>query len=117
MALFRKWGTPHFWHLLIARLNCSMPPMDDHPYLFRWNVEGRKGQACQVRARSRHPVAVEWPCAGIAISTLLPEPGEERKKLRALGSRLLEFEDGFCMVAPGFAIERQRAPDPFEELV
>lgn len=54
--------------------------MTDYPYYFAWDREGRKGQFCKVTARG------------------------------TMNSRLVEFEDGYCMVTSGNAIRKRHAP-------
>ena len=57
------------------------PVIDDFPYVYRWDRQGRKGQFCKVLARG------------------------------TMNSCLVEFEDGYRMVTSRNAIRKRRAPE------
>lgn len=67
------------------------------PYLFRWDRHGRKGQSCEIEARSR-PAGYGSPFP-LAFGT----PARPR-----FNSVLLRFADGFGMVTSGNAIRKRR---------
>jgi len=66
------------------------------PYIFRWNRQGRKGEACRVIARSRWD---RMPGIPVLPCVELPAP-------RAFNSILVEFADGYRMVTSGNAIRK-----------
>lgn len=71
---------------------------DYYPFIFRWDVAGRKGQRCRVWARSK-------PSRG-----LLPgvTPIAVAKRWNSVG---IEFPDGFKMVTSGNSIRRAPQKD------
>lgn len=67
-----------------------------YPYVYRWDRQGRKGQRCEVLARSRPARGEPWPLAFGA-------PGRPR-----FNSILVRFEDGYSMITSGNAIRRAK---------
>lgn len=67
-------------------------------YVYRWDKGDRKGQACQLLARSpRRPAEAGDP--GIVIVGQPPAP-------KSFNSILIEFEDGHRIVTSANAIKR-----------
>lgn len=67
----------------------------DLPYVFRWNVAGRKGARCAVTARSK-PMPGS---TGLALAFGSPKP-------KRFNSICVRFADGFSIVTSGNAIKR-----------
>jgi hypothetical protein len=87
----------------------------DFPYEYRWDQQGRKGQACKMQIRGKRASVCEWS-ATVTLMTwscvcgLVPswrEKPTKRRRLKDMNSRLLEFEDGYRMVSSGFALKRR----------
>jgi hypothetical protein len=70
------------------------------PHIFRWNLFGRKGEACRVTARS----GVSRPGNGPALAFGAPEP-------KRFNSIRLEFADGFTAVTSGNSIRKAETGD------
>ena len=72
--------------------------MTDLPYIYRWNGD-RKGQACEVLARSRRTLP-PWPInPGIPIVGATPAP-------KNFNSILIRFADGHTTITSGNSIKR-----------
>lgn len=67
-------------------------------YIYRWNRNGRKGQACQVLARSRviRPIPAQLLAFGAP-------------RAARFNSILVQFADGYRMVTSGNAIRKEKA--------
>lgn len=65
-----------------------------HPYIYRWDRHGRKGERCRVTARSK-------PTAGEPLTLAFGQPKPAR-----FNSIRVEFSDGYAMVTSGNAIRR-----------
>lgn len=68
---------------------------DFYPFIFRWDVAGRKGQRCRVWARSK-------PSRGFLPGVT---PSAVSKRWNSVG---IEFPDGFKMVTSGNAIRKAK---------
>ena len=74
-------------------------PDDYFPYVFAWNIAGRKGQRCRVWARSK-------PSRGFLPGVT---PAAVEKRWNSVG---IEFPDRFKMVTSGNAIRKAKDGEP-----